>query len=357
MSDPEAVQLLKSIGSAVDESALRSLRDHVNDRMEAIRSDLPVEQFYNELNEAYDAIIKRAISLAEAHLARMGMGSPPVPYAYLLFGSGGRQEQTLSSDQDSGLVYADIESLEQAEAGRRYFTELSKQIVIQLELLGFPRCEGNVLSDNPSWGMPLSQWREQINGWFEEPAWEAVRYLLIVADGRCVYGEYALSEQLKDIFFNDVRNHPIITTRMLENTMRHKVLLGVFGQLLKEQYGEDAGSLDLKYGAYIPMVNAVRLMAILQGVRETKTIGRIQALLAAGVISSEEAESITNAFRLFLRLRLMTTEKHENGLYTNNGMLAVGKLSKEWIEELKSGLKVGKKLQRRVFKHTSGKFR
>lgn len=357
MSDPQRSQLLQSIGKAVDADALRSLRDHVNDRMSAKLPDPPVEPFYTELNEAYDALLRRAISLAEAHMARDGMGVPPVPYAYLLFGSGGREEQTLSSDQDSGLVYEDGSDPEAIEANRLYFAELSKRIVMLLERLGFPRCEGNVLSDHPGWGMSLSEWAAQINGWFEEPAWESVRYLLIVADGRCVYGSAELFERIRDCFYNDMLKHPIIVRRMLDNTMRHKVLIGVFGQLLKEQYGEDAGSLDMKYGAYIPMVNAIRLMAIQQRIRSTSTLTRIQELREAGVLNEAEATSFAEAFRLILKLRLLSTEKMEQGMYGNNGKLAVAKLSRPMIEQLKNSLRVGKKLQRRAYKQATGRLR
>jgi len=357
MSDPQRSQLLQSIGEAVDGDALRCLRDHVNARMAARLSDLPVEQFYTELNECYDALIRRAITLAEADMARAGMGFPPVPYAYILFGSGGRREQTLSSDQDSGLVYEDGASPEETEANRRYFAELAGRIVLLLERLGFPRCEGNVLSDNPEWRKSLTEWGEQLSGWFDEPAWESVRQLLIVADGRCVYGADDLMGRLRDIFNDDMLQHPVIVRRMLDNTMRHKVLIGVFGQLLKEQYGEDAGSLDMKYGAYIPMVNAIRLLAIRHDIRSASTMDRMAMLRENGVLTALEAEAYERAFRLFLKLRLMATEKQEMGMYVNNGKLTVRKLTREMIAELKEGLRVGQKLQRRVFKMTSGRFR
>ena len=44
-----------------------------------------------------------------------GFGKPPVPYAFILFGSGGRSEQTLWSDQDNGLIY---EESRRASRGR-----------------------------------------------------------------------------------------------------------------------------------------------------------------------------------------------------------------------------------------------
>lgn len=354
MSDPVRLQLLKQIGSADHVDRLRNLRDQVHEHMEALLPTRPVEQFNEQLNEVHDAVIQRSIILAEAEMARRGNGSPPVPYAYVLFGSGGRQEQTLSSDQDSGVVYQD--PVADSTEVKNYFLNLSALIVNNLQSVGYPPCEGNVLSSNADWCLSISEWSVKLGAWFEEPAWEAVRYLLIIADGRCIYGDYKLVEQLKELFFIDMLNHQIILQRMLDNTLRHKVLLGFFGQLLKEQYGEEAGSLDIKYGAYIPMVNSIRLLSIQEGIRETSTLERIRMLVKAGKMSSADGAIYDQAFRIFLRLRLMTTEKNADGLYANNGKLSSHKLTKEMTDELKSGLRLGKKLQRTVFKQTMGRF-
>ncbi|CAM4058267.1 DUF294 nucleotidyltransferase-like domain-containing protein [Paenibacillus alkaliterrae] len=353
MSDPVRLQLLKQIGSADHVEGLRSLRDQVHEQMEALLPTHPVEQFNEQINEVHDAVIRRSINLAEAEMARLGKGSPPVPYAYLLFGSGGRKEQTLSSDQDSGVVYEDPVS-DSADV-KQYFKELSQIIVSNLQSVGYPPCEGNVLSSNSEWCLSLSEWSRKLDHWFDEPAWEAVRYLLIIADGRCIYGESRLVDALKDSFFTDMLNHPIILQRMLDNTLRHKVLVGIFGQLLKERYGEDAGSLDIKYGAYIPMVNSIRLLSVQVGIRETATLDRIAMLVEAGQMSESDAAVYKQAFRLLLRLRLMTTEQKEDGLYANNGKLSSRKLTKEMTDELKSSLRLGKKLQRAVFKQTMGR--
>ncbi|MBW7477724.1 hypothetical protein K0T92_23720 [Paenibacillus oenotherae] len=351
MSDPVGAQLLSRIGTADEVVTLRSLRDRIHEHMEGLLSEQPVEQFYTNLNEAHDALIKRAIALAEANLARMG-NSPPVPYAYLLFGSGGREEQTLSSDQDSGIVYADPDDESGREAAAQYFSHLAQAIVEMLQQLGYPPCDGNVISTNPEWCLSLTDWKNKLNEWFEEPDWERVRYLLIVADSRSIYGEGGLLQKLKDHFYSDMLDNPVIVRHMLNNTMRHKMLIGVFGQLLRERYGEDAGSLDVKYGAYIPMVNAIRMMSIQSGLRETSTLARIHSLQLKGKLSAEEASSYAKAFRLFMRLRLLATERNVDGMYTNNGKLSRRKLTKVLIEELKHGLRTGKKLQRRVFKQT-----
>jgi len=353
MNDPVYAHLLTQIGTADDIKTLRGLRDQIHRQMEALLSECPVERLYSILNEMHDALIGRVIVLSEEQMARSGKGSPPVPYAYILFGSGGREEQTLSSDQDSGLLYADPDDETSRDAVKQYFQGFAQITVQQLQQLGYPPCDGGVISTNPVWRLSLSEWKTKLNGWFEDPDWERVRYLLIVADGRCVYGDIKLMQSFQDHFYSDMLQNPVIVKHMLSNTMRHKVLIGVFGQLLKEEYGVDAGSLDVKYGAYIPMVNAVRLLAIQSELRESSTLERLRGLRDKGKLSSEDANACSEAFRLFLRLRLMTTERTVDGMFTNNGKLASSKLSKELIDELKSSLRIGKKLERLVNKQTT----
>ncbi|AZN42229.1 DUF294 nucleotidyltransferase-like domain-containing protein [Paenibacillus albus] len=355
MGDSVRAKLFTRIGTTDDVIALRGLRDQIHEQMALLQAEQPIEQFYTDLNEVHDALIRRAISLSEAKLARMGHGSPPVPYAYLLFGSGGRQEQTLSSDQDSGLIYENPANEAEQEEIEGYFRLLSDTIVATLQAIGYPPCEGNVISSNPLWCQSLSGWQTKLDGWFQEPNWECVRYLLIVADCRCVFGQEALLESLKSHYYTDTLVNQTIVQHMLNNTMRHKVLIGVFGQLLKEQYGEEAGSLDLKYGAYIPMVNAIRLMSIKAGVRETSTLSRIAMLSKRGVIGEQDVVEYRSVFNLFMRLRLMTMTRAEDGVYTNSGKLPHAKLTKPLIDELKAALRIVKKLQRLVQKQTRGR--
>ena len=357
MRDSERATLLNRIGSADDYPELRRLRDQAHERMESLLSSMPVEQFYTAINEVHDALIQRVLILTESDMARQGKGSPPVPYAYLLFGSGGREEQTLSSDQDSGIVYEDPPQEAELEQVRNYFARYGELTVENLQKVGYPPCEGNVISSNRLWCDSLSAWKSKLDGWFDRAEFEEVRYLLIVADGRCVYGDERLFANYKDHFFSDTLAKPPIVKRMLANTMRHKVLLGLFGQLLKEQYGEEAGSVDIKYGAYIPMVNAIRMMAIQSGVRSTSTLKRIEELESAGAVTEEQSTALQDAFRSFLRFRLMTMKQNEDGLYSSNGMLSRQKLDKTLTEQLKQGLRVGKRLQRSVSRRVSGKLR
>jgi CBS domain-containing protein len=253
-------------------------------------------------------------------------------------------------------VYANASDEVEAELCRNYFPAFADTAVRKLILLGYPPCEGSVISSNPEWCLSLNEWERKIDKWFAEPSWENVRYLLIVADGRPVAGDPELATKLQSRFFSDMLGNPVIARRMMENTVRHKVLVGVFGQLLTERYGENAGSLDIKYGAYIPMVNAFRLLAVQAGIRETSTIKRIDALSQARLLTLEEADLATEAFSFFLKLRLLATVSNEEGELVGTGKIRPDQLTKEMKIPLKKALKAGKKIQHRVQRELQHRF-
>ena len=58
-------------------------------------------------------------------MVREGLGRPPVPYAWLALGSEGRREQTLRTDQDNAIVFADV-SPEEEEEVQGYFLDLAE---------------------------------------------------------------------------------------------------------------------------------------------------------------------------------------------------------------------------------------
>jgi CBS domain-containing protein len=306
-------------------------------------------ELHLNINQLHDALIKRTIHLAENQLEARGLGCPPVPYAFILFGSGGRGEQTLWSDQDNGFIYEDSETYS-AEVLESYFSELIACILRGLEVLGYPPCQGKVTASNVQWKKSYSTYSRMMLDWFEAPEWENVRYLLILADMRSIYGDASLVARLKDEFNAYVKNHPLILQALLSNTLHHKVSLGIFGQLITERYGEDAGGVDIKYGAYIPIVNGIRLLAIGAFVEASSTLERLSSLIASQVVPEHIGEEWRKAFIIALKHRDLTPFQLEDGLYTTRGKLRADQLNRASRQELKFCLHTGIEIQKFVSK-------
>lgn len=347
--------LERGIGSAASFVQLRELRGQMQEHVLASLSsdDSPenVVRLYEMLNHLHDGLVRRTIALSEERLAENGRIAPPVPYAFVLFGSGGRNERTLWSDQDNGIIYGTAEGNADPsvrKAAGLYFSELGKAVSEGLQAVGYPPCDGKVVCANPDWTQPADEWRQTLNRWFDDPVFENVRYLLIAADMRFLYGDADLARQWKAHYMRKTNETPSILKRMLKNTLHHKVTLNVFGQLIRERYGQYSGGVEIKYGAYVPMVNGIRHLTLLIGVQASSTLERIDALETAGLIPSDQLQHWKEAFILLLKMRLLTDHREEDGLLASNGIIPRERLTKRTIGELKRCLRAGRRLQRSV---------
>ena len=252
-------RILERIYQSEQFDEMRITRDQVHEMFREHLLFSYTSEIGLQINQVHDALIQRTAQIAEHLLEDEGYGKPPVAYAFILLGSGGRREQTLWSDQDNGLIYGDSDMHTQEELDA-YFDKLTSYILRGLDVLGYPPCEGNVISSNPQWRKSLHGYTEMMNGWFMEPDWENVRHLSLLADMRCIYGSEALVTKLKA----NVSCLCSGASRALEvfafEYLHHKISIGVFNDLITERYGEMLGGFDIKYGAYIPIVNGVRLL-------------------------------------------------------------------------------------------------
>jgi CBS domain-containing protein len=335
---------------ADDSAQLRRFRDQLHEEFEGRLLLSNSIEWNRVLNQVHDLFIARAVDLARQQLRLQGSGEPPVPFAFVLFGSGGRGEQTLWSDQDNGLIYADSADPEVEAAAAAYFASLADALSELLMRLGYPPCVGGVICTNEKWRRSWSGYRDMLYEWLEDPHWEHVRYLLVFTDIRAVYGDDSLVSRLLDELFGYVKQHPSMLEHMLHNTLHHKISLGLFGQLIKERYGEDAGGVDIKYGAYIPIVNGIRLLAVEAGIKASSTERRIAELREGGFVDEEITHDWLEALSIALKLRSLTPFQLEDGQYTSRGKLSAEALTRARTSELKLCLRIGNDLQKYVKK-------
>ncbi len=325
--------------------------------MELVRSDLAAQgdagrNDVKEINRLHDEAIRSVIAWAQRRLSEQGEGLPPVPFALVLFGSGARREQSLWSDQDNGLIYASPEG-----GAPGYFRKLGEQVTQGLIAAGYSPCAGKVVCSHSLWRKPADEWLSAIDRWLDDPDWARVRYLLVMADQRCIYGSEPLAWMVRNHLLRGVAERPEMLERMLRNTLRHKAAVNAFGRLLKARYGKEAGGVEIKYGAYIPIVNGVRLLAVRGGLRCVPTLERIEALRDEGVLSRETAERWSGAFRSLLRMRLMAQHEERPSGFQSSGVLGPDALSAARMKELKRDFRIARELQAFVRKTVLGKGR
>jgi CBS domain-containing protein len=289
-----------------------------------------------QLNTFHDRTMKKVFKHA---IYRLGKGEPPCNFSWFITGSGGRYEQGPISDQDHGLVY-EISS----PVNDQYFMDLGKEISLGLHIVGYPYCQGNVMSSNPLWCKSLVDWKEQLLSWMKESSWESIRNLQIFYDSRTLEGNEFFIHEIKDVIYAYQRTHPALLKRFMENVKHVKHAIGPFGQFIVEDYGEHGGMINLKYTAFLPYVNAIRLLSIKEGLFETSTIDRINRLIRMNGYGAVLRESRKH-FLLLLKYR---NTLYDAKTYDDTHFLHVKKLNREERREIKKIIKDGKRLHQYV---------
>jgi CBS domain-containing protein len=302
---------------------------------------IPIEEWMDRVNAMHDLIAKTAVNICEAQMKEAGYGLPPCAYSFIVFGSAGRQEATLWSDQDNGLI---VEG-EPDDDKNRYFTTFGGMLSDVLEEVGFEKCEGKVMCSEPLWSKTLPEWKMQLQSWMGQMEWEPIRYLIIASDMRHVAGSAELSAEWREAFHAGFVDNEKLSTAVLRNTVRHKATLNLLGQVLTERFGDNAGGFDIKYGVYIPLVNIVRHLALLHGIEDSSTLKRIEKL--SELDKYEHLENIRRAFLTALRMRVNTPFVERDGMLSSSDYISGNALkNKQLMSELRESLLLVRRLHR-----------
>ncbi|MGY6209939.1 DUF294 nucleotidyltransferase-like domain-containing protein [Cytobacillus firmus] len=313
-------------------NSYQSLKKWKEEQILKYRSDI------SALNDFHDIIMKAVIRMALERTKKIERASS-WKFAWFTMGSSGRREQGFLSDQDHGLVFESG-----AAEAEKYFLELGEEVSKGLQAVGYPFCEGNVMSSNPLWCKSLSEWKEQIHAWMQEESLQTIRNLHIFYDSRVLAGEEAYIAELKSFIHVNLQKSPHLLTRMVETSMHMKKSVGPFGQLLAEEKGSHQGELDLKYAAFIPYVNAVRILAVKEGILDTSTIARMNKIM--NINGYGGLGKYRNNFAVLLKWRLQSYRQTD--AYDDTHYIQLKTLSISERNELKDILKDARKLHQFV---------
>ena len=243
---------------------------------------LVIAGFVSRLN---DALVRRILSWAEAEL-----GPPPAPYSWIVFGSEGRMEQTLLTDQDNAIVLAD-----EGRERRDWFEALAERANRDLLAAGFPECPGGYMARR--WLGPLSEWRDRFAGWMNVPSPRALLEASIFFDFRAVHGALDLAP-LHAALAEAPRKVPflrLMAATALDFHPPPSLMLRLKGS---------SSVVDLKRHAISPIVFLARTLALSVGSGARTTLERLDAAALGAAMDRDQLETISEAYRFVVGLRL-----------------------------------------------------
>lgn len=294
-SPPALQQAHAILASAGDVDGVKQAAARIRDLTHELADDTsgaePATRIISAVN---DMLTRRVIDVVAADGMPAG-----VAWCWIALGSEGRQEQTLSGDQDNGIIFDG-----EGEIGRARLLGVAQQINDILDACGFPLCKGNVMAGNRECCLSLHEWKERFREWIFEGDPQALLNATIFFDLRPLYGAHALAEELGDWLAQEASGNQRFLYQMAANALQREVPLGLVRRFAVERKGKYRGTIDLKMKAAALFVDGGRIYGLASGDHAVNTADRFRLAVKANRLHPSDAERWINGFHFIQSLRL-----------------------------------------------------
>ncbi|MBJ6138231.1 putative nucleotidyltransferase substrate binding domain-containing protein [Marinobacter litoralis] len=293
----DLVHLARTIGTATHLNTLVSLRADVSrlvDTMLAHGADSgQVVKIITTLN---DVTVRRVLEL------NLKQNDPGISFTWLTFGSEGRQEQTLLTDQDNGILFATPEGMTEDQV-REKLLPFARKVNDELAQCGFTLCKGNIMASNPKLCLSETEWDDWFLRFIDASTPQNLVYSSIFLDMRAVYGP---DEPLRRLFgrvLERIAKNALFQKMLAGNALQRKPPLTMFRNF---RYLSDDNKkvLDLKRQGLAPFVESIRVFALANGIKAANTLERLDELAKKGVFDSKDAGAWKESYSLIQAIRM-----------------------------------------------------
>ena len=268
----------------------------------------------------------------------------PQSFCWLSFGSEGRGEQTIATDQDNGILYV-AEATTQAR-----MLELANWTNEQLAACGFPLCKGNIMARNPAWCLDYAGWDALFSGWIDRGDPEALLNASIFFDFRPLYGDAGLANGLREEVVQRAERNGRFLKQMADNALRNRPPAG--RGIVDSLFGEGGPArVDLKMHGTVPFVDAARIWALAAGLHETNTAERLKRLGESGRLPEVDVRAWVPSFEFFQLMRLRAQHRRAQtyaGTNDNPNEIELAELSALDRRIVNEAFRQARKVQQRL---------
>ncbi|MCL5041249.1 MAG: DUF294 nucleotidyltransferase-like domain-containing protein [Gammaproteobacteria bacterium] len=302
----DLVHLARTIRQAGKISTLAALRSdirHLVDNMLAHgASSTQITHIITLLN---DHTVCRVIELCQQET-----GVQNIDFSWLCFGSEGRREQTLHTDQDNGILFH-ASCSDDAKNIREQLLPLAQRINQALAECGFTLCKGNIMAGNPSLCLSQHEWRDRFQRMISEATPDNLLASSIYFDFRVVWGNEQAAEALFTEVMQSIQRNSVFQHLLAQNALRQRPPIGRFRDFVVARSGDNKDTLDLKTQGLTPFVDAARLLSLANGIRENNTLERFRLLSEQGVIDSKDAAAYEEAYHFIQLIRMQQHQRQD----------------------------------------------
>lgn len=330
------IRAARDIGALKDSAAdIRRIAENL------VQQGISAEQLTHYVSTLNDLLTLRIIELVHDEFEL-----PPVRWCWIALGSEGRFEQTLSTDQDNGIIFEPAGGAQDDEL-RNAFLPFAREVNRKLDACGFPLCKGNIMAGNAQWCLSQEEWRAQFSNWIHVPEPEALLNAAIFFDFRPLYGDTELSDDLREWLCDAAAANSMFQRHMAENALKCQPPLGMIRDFVYDKPREFPHTIDLKTFGSRPFVDAARILALVHGIPHTSTAERLRAVAQREHFASDDMAAIIDGFFFILTLRLRK-QRELQGVHTGANRIDPSRLNELDRQILKEAFKQARKLQLRL---------
>ena len=293
-------------------------------------------QVSEQLSDLNDKLTDRMLQVA-AGAQELDLGRA----CWLAFGSQGRREQTMVTDQDNGLVFDSRDP----DRDRKRWLELGRRVNEGLADCGFAACKGQVMAGNPACCLTVAEWCGRFAGWIERGGPDELLKACIYFDLRPVAGNPQLAQPLTEFAVRQPGSVPRFLKQMADNALRNAVPLSWLGSTETHTVA-GRPMLDLKHHGTMVFVDAARLYALAHRIEHSSTRLRLEAMGSEMKVPAHESGAWVRGFEYLQLLRLQTQSNHPDAV--NPNLIDVATLNDIDRRMLNETLRVARRLQQRM---------
>lgn len=290
-------QMLYEIEEAQNLADLKKLHQQVQNLvLHLLGTGVRTSNMVRLISHLNDRILVRLINQLRADR----YADLPDRFSFVVLGSEGRNEQTLTTDQDNAIIYADTLSSEEI----RDIEAFAQELIDSLIAIGVPPCPGGIMAKNDFWRRSLGSWQDTIDLWLADSSPKNILNGSMFFDIRTLHGDATLEAALKEHIFVYLSKNASYLARTAKNVLRFRPPVGLFGRFKVEREGAFRGAMDIKKAGIFAITEGVKVLALEAGELDGGTRERIAFLTRKGVLGKDLSEDLAESFDFLVHLRL-----------------------------------------------------
>ncbi|MGO1502191.1 MAG: putative nucleotidyltransferase substrate binding domain-containing protein [Marinobacter sp.] len=298
----DLVHLARTISTATHLRTLVSLRSDVSRLVDAMLAHgADSGQVVKIITTLNDVTVRRVLEL------NIKKNDPGIPFTWLTFGSEGRQEQTLLTDQDNGILFQTPEGMTEDQV-REKLLPFAQTVNDELADCGFTLCKGNIMASNPKLCLSDREWDDWFVRFIDASTPQNLVYSSIFLDMRSVFGPTDSLHRLLERVLTRIRKNDLFQKMLAGNAFQRKPPLTMFRNFRYVSDGKKR-NLDLKRQGLAPFVESVRVFALANGVESANTLERMDELAQKGIFDTKDANAWKDAYSLIQAIRMRSHQE------------------------------------------------